>query len=230
MCPFLGGWVDAGTVGHEGMHRSLERIGHERLGRRRDEVEPGAHAGLVGGLLERVDLGFDAVELLDEWYRDDTELVVIVGRELVERLVVVTPTPKGQSNPLVLAAAHIAGVDEIWCISVAGRVPALYSSRIFCRSANSPGGTGAPAMSTRFTEGSVILFFRQWRLMIRQSVGEPKELVTFSWRMAWTIFAGSTSAGRCGSISGTMVVMPRAGLKRAKMGSMGRSTSPGWMP
>ncbi len=32
----------------------------------------------------------------------------------VERLVVTTPTPKGECNPLVLAAAHIAGVDEIW--------------------------------------------------------------------------------------------------------------------
>jgi histidinol dehydrogenase len=32
----------------------------------------------------------------------------------VERLVVVTPTPNGQVNPLVLAAAHLAGVDEVW--------------------------------------------------------------------------------------------------------------------
>jgi len=43
----------------------------------------------------------------------------------VERLVVVTPTPKGQSNPLVLAAAHIAGVDEIWRIGGAQAVGAL---------------------------------------------------------------------------------------------------------
>jgi len=43
----------------------------------------------------------------------------------VERLVVVTPTPKGQSNPLVLAAAHSAGVDEIWRIGGAQAVGAL---------------------------------------------------------------------------------------------------------
>ncbi|MEZ5680089.1 MAG: histidinol dehydrogenase [Erythrobacter sp.] len=43
----------------------------------------------------------------------------------VERLVVVTPTPKGQTNPLVLAAAHIAGVDEIWRIGGAQAVGAL---------------------------------------------------------------------------------------------------------
>jgi len=43
----------------------------------------------------------------------------------VERLVVVTPTPKGQTNPLVLAAAHIAGVDEIWRIGGAQAVAAL---------------------------------------------------------------------------------------------------------
>lgn len=43
----------------------------------------------------------------------------------VERLVVVTPTPKGQANPLVLAAAHLAGVDEIWRIGGAQAVAAL---------------------------------------------------------------------------------------------------------
>ncbi len=43
----------------------------------------------------------------------------------VERLVVVTPTPKGQVNPLVLAAAHLAGVDEIWRIGGAHAVAAL---------------------------------------------------------------------------------------------------------
>ena len=43
----------------------------------------------------------------------------------VERLVVVTPTPKGNVNPLVLAAAHIAGVDEIWRIGGAQAVGAL---------------------------------------------------------------------------------------------------------
>ena len=43
----------------------------------------------------------------------------------VERLVVVTPTPKGNSNPLVLAAAHLAGIDEIWRIGGAQAVGAL---------------------------------------------------------------------------------------------------------
>ena len=43
----------------------------------------------------------------------------------VERLVVVTPTPKGQVNALVLAAAHIAGVDEIWRVGGAHAVAAL---------------------------------------------------------------------------------------------------------
>ncbi|MEP1308820.1 MAG: histidinol dehydrogenase, partial [Marinomonas sp.] len=43
----------------------------------------------------------------------------------VERLVVVTPTPKGKVNPLVLAAAHLAGVDEIWRIGGAQAVAAL---------------------------------------------------------------------------------------------------------
>ena len=43
----------------------------------------------------------------------------------VERLVVVTPTPKGKVNPLVLAAAHLAGVDEVWRIGGAQAVAAL---------------------------------------------------------------------------------------------------------
>ena len=43
----------------------------------------------------------------------------------VERLVVATPTPKGQVNQLVLAAAHIAGVDEIWRIGGAQAIGAL---------------------------------------------------------------------------------------------------------
>jgi len=43
----------------------------------------------------------------------------------VGRLVVVTPTPKGAINPLVLAAAHLAGVDEIWRVGGAQAIGAL---------------------------------------------------------------------------------------------------------
>lgn len=43
----------------------------------------------------------------------------------VGRLVVVTPTPKGEVNPLVLAAAHLAGVDEVWRVGGAHAVAAL---------------------------------------------------------------------------------------------------------
>jgi len=43
----------------------------------------------------------------------------------VERLVMVTPTPHGEVNPLVLAAAHIAGVDEVWRIGGAQAIAAL---------------------------------------------------------------------------------------------------------
>ena len=43
----------------------------------------------------------------------------------VARLVVATPTPGGVVNPLVLAAAHIAGVDEIWRVGGAQAVAAL---------------------------------------------------------------------------------------------------------
>ncbi len=43
----------------------------------------------------------------------------------VERLVVVTPTPRGTANPLVLAAAHICAIGEIWRVGGAQAVAAL---------------------------------------------------------------------------------------------------------
>ena len=43
----------------------------------------------------------------------------------VERLVMVVPTPDGAINPLVLAAAAIAGVDEVYRIGGAQAVAAL---------------------------------------------------------------------------------------------------------
>ena len=43
----------------------------------------------------------------------------------VERLVMVTPTPKGIVNHTVMAAAHLAGVDEIWRVGGAQAIAAL---------------------------------------------------------------------------------------------------------
>jgi histidinol dehydrogenase len=43
----------------------------------------------------------------------------------VERIIMVTPAPGGYINPLVLAAAELAGVDEIWRIGGAQAVAAL---------------------------------------------------------------------------------------------------------
>ncbi|WP_028965665.1 histidinol dehydrogenase [Sphingomonas phyllosphaerae] len=43
----------------------------------------------------------------------------------VGRLVVVTPTPDGEVNPLVLAAAHLVGADEVWRVGGAQAVAAL---------------------------------------------------------------------------------------------------------
>ena len=43
----------------------------------------------------------------------------------VGRLVIATPTPDGTVNPLVLAAAHLAGVDEVWRIGGAQAIAAL---------------------------------------------------------------------------------------------------------
>ncbi|WOF42663.1 histidinol dehydrogenase [Sphingopyxis indica] len=43
----------------------------------------------------------------------------------VERIVMVTPTPGGEVNPVVMAAAHIGGVDEIWRVGGAQAIAAL---------------------------------------------------------------------------------------------------------
>jgi histidinol dehydrogenase len=43
----------------------------------------------------------------------------------VERIAMVTPTPNGEMNPLVLAAAEIAGIGEIWRVGGAQAVAAL---------------------------------------------------------------------------------------------------------
>ncbi len=43
----------------------------------------------------------------------------------VERLVVVTPTPGGEVNPLVLAAAHLVQADEVWRVGGAQAIAAL---------------------------------------------------------------------------------------------------------
>ena len=43
----------------------------------------------------------------------------------VERIVMMTPTPDGETNPVVMAAAHIGGIDEIWRVGGAQAVAAL---------------------------------------------------------------------------------------------------------
>lgn len=43
----------------------------------------------------------------------------------VERIVIATPTPGGEMNPLVLAAARLAGVSEVWRIGGAQAIAAL---------------------------------------------------------------------------------------------------------
>ena len=42
----------------------------------------------------------------------------------VQRLAMVSPTPDGEANPLVLAAALLAGVDEIYCVGGAQAIAA----------------------------------------------------------------------------------------------------------
>ena len=43
----------------------------------------------------------------------------------VSRIAMVTPTPNGEINPLVLAAAQIAGIEEVWRVGGAQAVAAL---------------------------------------------------------------------------------------------------------
>jgi len=43
----------------------------------------------------------------------------------VARIAMATPTPDGEVNPLVLAAAHVAGIDEIWRVGGAQAIGAF---------------------------------------------------------------------------------------------------------
>ncbi|WP_447764298.1 histidinol dehydrogenase [Sphingopyxis panaciterrae] len=43
----------------------------------------------------------------------------------VQRIVMMSPTPRGETNPVVMAAAHIGGVDEIWRVGGAQAIAAL---------------------------------------------------------------------------------------------------------
>ncbi len=43
----------------------------------------------------------------------------------VEEILMVSPTPDGQANPVVLAAAHVAGIDRGWALGGAQAVAAL---------------------------------------------------------------------------------------------------------
>ena len=43
----------------------------------------------------------------------------------VPRIAMVVPTPRGETNPLVLAAARLAGVDEVFRVGGAQAVAAL---------------------------------------------------------------------------------------------------------
>src|SRR3546814_11977346 len=43
----------------------------------------------------------------------------------VQRIVMMTPTPGGEVNPVVMAAAHIGGGDEIWRVGGAQAIEAL---------------------------------------------------------------------------------------------------------
>ena len=43
----------------------------------------------------------------------------------VQRIAMVTPTPNGEINPLVLAAAQVAGIEEIWRVGGAQAIAAL---------------------------------------------------------------------------------------------------------
>ncbi len=92
------------------------------------------------------------------------------------------------------------------------------------------GETGAPALMMRRSEGNRIFSLSQWSESGSSSPGDANIVVTPWSRIAIAIFRGSARAGREGSMSGTTVVIPRAGSKSAKSGKVGRSISPGSMP
>ncbi len=66
----------------------------------------------------------------------------------VSRLVMVVPTPDGEINPLVLAAAEVAGVDEIYRIGGAQAVAALAYGTAFIQPVDKIVGPGNAYVAT----------------------------------------------------------------------------------
>src|SRR3546814_10038307 len=59
---------------------------------------------------------------MSEWSSDVCSSDLVAG---VPEVIMVTPTPDGVRNPIVLAAAAVGGVDRVWAIGGAQAVGAL---------------------------------------------------------------------------------------------------------
>ena len=85
----------------------------------------------------------------------------------VERLVMVAPTPDGRVNALVLAAAHLAGVDEVYRIGGAQAVGALAYGTQTIRPVDKIVGPGnayvAAASTSALTRPSGVGAMPMWR-------------------------------------------------------------------
>src|SRR5262245_51426680 len=81
-------------------------------------------------------------------------------------------------------------------------------------------GTAAPAEMTRRRVGSLTPQSAPYRPTRSIRAGEPNRFVTRNCSTARIILVGSTRAGRVGSISGMIDVIPSAGANNAKSGNV----------
>ena len=88
------------------------------------------------------------------------------------------------------------------------------------------GGTGAPALVTRFTVGN----FSPCKASTCINAGEPNNWVMPKRAIAACSLRGSARAGWVGSMSGMIEVSPSAGSNKANGGNVGRSMPPGAIP
>ena len=106
---------------------AAERIGAYHAGQRPADSDATDEAGVrLGARWRAVDAAGLYVPGGRAAYPSSVLMNAIPARVAgVERLTMVTPTPDGAVNPLVLAAAEIAGVDEVFRIGGAQGVAAL---------------------------------------------------------------------------------------------------------
>ena len=117
----------------------------------------------------------------------------------------------------------IPGLGRLMATSIVTRVPVCHP-----RTTMRPGTPGFKGtFACGIADGRIVGYYEDGSASYYGFVFDGTAYVD---NTATIVVTGANDAPTVSAISGTTVVMPSAGLNSAKIGSIGRSTSPGWMP